>query len=202
MKISHKILFFCLLFASCDHYDPYSGTHPTPPEEYIQPIEPDLSAHFNFQTGSYWIYRDSINGRLDSFNVEINFQNQGRNFTNYLSDITNLSIRELNIDHTAVSDSTHWSWCLYGKFIYFNGIYTSFGNLLSYPFRLGIDGVTKIDTTYTLNGNTFSRVAHITHQPDKFYVNDSVGIIKMTLFGADSTTPAHVWELKRWHILK
>ena len=36
------------------------------------PVNSDLIASFNYKPGTYWIYRDSISGEIDSFFVRSN----------------------------------------------------------------------------------------------------------------------------------
>ena len=169
------------------------------------PISTDLLAHFSFQPGTYWIYRDSLNGRLDSFYIISN--GIGIAITNYRADngfyYCQMQLNQHNIDGTATADSAVWQYDLHHSvFQLVEYASKSWSTFAEYPFVTGENGISAITPTYTLNGQSFQHIATIDKGTDLFYVNDSVGIIKMRLDQSDTAMPSHVWELKRWNVVK
>lgn len=194
-------------------------------------IDADLKTHFNYNVGTYWIYKDSASGRVDSFAVFYNQYTPAGVSTadQHTADDINIGIEEFNT--TGLLDSTQWSWYLVSniieidRYVIANGTdyniqYYSF---VSYPFQTGEVGssiivpnaysnglVTNIFPSYSVNGQAFSQVAEIyfndstsvpPYHADWFYLSQDTGIIKMRLYG-QADSPQKVWELQRWHIVK
>ena len=167
--------------------------------------------HFNFQPGTYWIYVDAFSGRTDSFYVRSNVyatQTEAYNIYDYhFITIAELNVDNSNpgdsanwvfdyegtqimMDYNYTTDA--WGWK--------NDI--QFRPLFRYPFLYGDQqsrydtaAVTQIDSFFIVNGLSFYNVAHgyhssnadssqgpnITKLQDLLYVNDSVGMVEMTL---------------------
>ena len=70
-------------------------------------ISSDLLSHFSVKPGTYWIYKDSITGRTDSFFVRSNsFSSIEQSY--YYYDHNSIMMAEFNIDGTAIPDSSLW----------------------------------------------------------------------------------------------
>lgn len=188
----------------------------------------DLAKRYFFKTGSYWIYKDSASGQIDSFyvsNTEVTMYQQsgpaspGGNgvliaylflYSSYITDI--------NINAFPTSGSISWQQVLnkkYCELLLYNGsgpISTSYYPLFTYP--LGSELTTwyfpatvaqlVANTTMELNGSTYQHVYAFSHQNsvknDQFYICDSIGIIKMRIdHSSDTDTTHHIWELQRYH---
>ena len=189
-----------------------------------------VHALFNFQKGSYWIYRDSLNGRKDSFFVSNNYyvkQGEAYNVINYHF----ITISEYNIDGTKPADSAAWILNFKGSNMimdYYYGRYgygwkndINYNPFFIYPFQPGdlnssfdTGFVTNIYSVYSSNSLPFFNVAAM-HQyitvdsagpgyttiNDWFYINDSVGMITMSLdHPLDSIH--HIWQLQRYNIVR
>ncbi len=182
-----------------------------------------MKAAFNYQKGSYWIYKDSLTGKEDSFSVTY-VEAFSSETDNSVTDYIHITITEFNL--STFTDTTVWELSMAGNTIglnwnepRFNAI-TNYLPFLNYPFTKGLvlDGadntgiVTNIFTVYNLNQITFNTVAQINdtltftkptyyHYSDWFYFNDSVGIVKMSLNHPQDSINK-VWELERWKIIK
>ncbi|MBL7719097.1 MAG: hypothetical protein JNL72_09715 [Flavipsychrobacter sp.] len=190
-------------------------------------IEERIRQHFNFQTGSYWIYKDSMTGIEDSFVVESNysFQKQAIFNSDETQDIINIVIREYR--NNSISPDSFVLTCTmrrnYMAEIFdfeATGAYSvGYGPLFIYPFTPGGlpvglvldnngDGsIVNIYPSYTINNTSYTNVALVNHSfgssskahNDYFYISPDVGIIKMNI---TRTNGLHkVWELQRKNII-
>jgi len=175
MKKICRLLFICLTVL-------YSCSKNNGAVNY--PIDADLKAAFNYQVGTYWIYRDSISGRVDSFAVRENIFTPGSQTTpaggNYTLDGIRINITEYISEST--TDTSGWAYILstnsedliwFSNINYFGQAYFDFAPLFTYPFKIGqlymIDGeysndnpiTTNIYANYALNGQSFLNVAEI-----------------------------------------
>ena len=194
------------------------------------PINNSLKAAFNFQPGTYWIYRDSISGDVDSFYVQANGTGNNSNSAGYTYDLTEVQIFEVS---ALISiDTQYWQYYYLGNVIEV-GYYgpkmheADYAPFINYPFQdsltfphygssnlLNADSgsVARIFTSYTLNTNVFTNVAE-TYQwynnnagtgllfNDIFFICPNIGIIKMKLYHPLDAIN-RVWELQRYHIVK
>ena len=170
------IVFSCLLLAACHKSSSSDITTVT--------IDTALKADFNFQQGSYWIYRDSISGNVDSFFVEYTshtFDNINNNFI-----IENLGIVILGhsinmaIDKDTIILSFFYESTMFNLDYFVNhlGAEISLCPLVNYPYQSSfnqfsgfagqssygdIGKIINIFDSYSLNGQTFSNVAAIEH---------------------------------------
>ena len=182
------------------------------PVEY--PINDTLKAHYNYQVGSYWIYMDSISGEEDSFYVTSNVLSKQKVSDEEIYDNIYISIKQQpeNPFKTIITD---WYFSIgLRSFSIGIGIDYYIYPVVTYPISVGPLSssnswgyVQSLYTIFTLKGNTFSNVACI-HDSipnhmynDRFYINDSVEIIKMNLNHPNDTT-YRVWELERWKVIK
>ena len=191
---------FFTLFYNCKKETPKPYVPPVP---YIYQIAPELLAHYSYKPGTYWIYHDSISGRTDSIYVYKNEMNlyyiQYRsNNQFYLNDIY---MREVNIDSPPLNDTINWAIILTGSTYdlhSYGGIslFESFG----YPFKSSGYPDT-LYPQYAINGMLFPKVYQVQSANNKYFISDSLGILKMRL-GENDTSANVIFELKRWHVVK
>ncbi len=199
----------------------------------VIPLDTDTLSysHFNYKVGSYWIYKDSLSGRVDCFYVRKNyFINQGA--PNAIYTYHFIGVAEQNIDNSNVADSAFWQYNFQGKRVivdYFYGINgygwkndITYDPLFLYPFAMGDNGsnfdtakVLSVDSFVKINDSIYYRVAQVQHfihmatsggpgltdMDDLFSVNDSVGIISMKLYHPLDGIN-HLWVLQRYKISK
>ena len=202
---------FCLfLFCRCNKTTPGNNVYTL--------VDSAFKANFNYQPGSYWIYRDSLSGRVDSFYVT---QNMTAYVTPKWTESINIQVSEKNTDGSHPADSGAWVYTLEGTDAALNYFDSSNELVFAYnPFFIYPPGTAFLyddqvsDTpvilntmgSYTVNGNTYSNVTDIEHRAtgypaNYFFINDSAGIIKMEL-STSSGALSHVWELQRYHIIR
>jgi hypothetical protein len=180
-------------------------------------IDADVKKYFSFKKGTYWIYKDSVSGQMDSFAVENNntVSYPGNSYNSAFDDETDYYWVYANgvINDTI---SGYWSLAQNGVSLYYaeNSDYFS-GPLFVYPFTAGYTFeyryiISNVYPTFHLNGNTYNTVAEIgqtgpfadstgTHTyNDLFYVSTDAGIIKMKF---NHGTMQRNWELVRYHIV-
>jgi len=198
-------------------------------ESVNEPINDLLKAAFNYKPGTYWIYRDSLSGNVDSFFVTRNSDGISNPSGNNTVEVMNIYISEYNIAPIPVNTDTQ-SWVLYYERNCLDLIYNpydpnylggfSFAPVINYPYEDILYGSPDlgssfIDTAFTinlfqnyvLNGNSFSNVAEINHRYDSvlndwFYISPDVGIFKMRFNQTWGDTLYKIWEIQRWHIVK
>jgi hypothetical protein len=173
-------------------------------------VNSDLMSRFFFKPGTYWVYRDLLTNELDSFVVfgnsygEINGVDYNRNPCVFI--FAGISIR-----HYSIYDTERLAINLFANEINFDWL-TDYDPLTVYPFNAGQftnspnsggnliywsdnpnGNIINIFPSYSCNGQFFDTVAKITFiydsvQNDTFYVNATVGIIKMIWHHPHDTT--------------
>ena len=142
------------------------------------PVDADLKAAFNFKVGSYWIYLDSISGRIDSFYVSLNItQNEFISGTpSYTEDEITIVEKKININNF-VEDTAHWT-LLYVKntilllsdeaYRFKEGV-LAYEPLSTYPFDTGFavkfapdyTPLVKLYNNYSVGGQNYSNVEEV-----------------------------------------
>ena len=179
-------------------------------------IDPALKAKYNFKKGSYWIYKDSISGRIDSFYLlqTDNLYPPSISHQRQLNESLDIYIVQ-KIGSTSINDSIRWEIAVEARdkllpsisavyfrkmvdtSIAFYNFYTS--NLLSnqpviYNYKNNSSGGSmKLTDNYYLLGNVYNNVAEIhfgnvanSKNDCAYYFNDSVGYIKMNIHNEDT----------------
>jgi hypothetical protein len=198
-------------------------------EKHI-PIDADVLAHFNYKPGTYWIYRDSLSGQVDSFYVSSNSANIPLDINGVVYDEISFCVSQINISSIPGNDTVTWQFGL-------NTNYLSlalqigktgqpvdrveFPTFITYPFALGqplpkefgagVRGanVISILPSYSLNARVYTNVAILNiidslpqyNLNDQFFINADVGIIKMKLDHANDGLLRN-WELLRYNIVR
>ena len=167
-----------------------SGCYKSPPTIYHH-VANDIKTDFNFKAGSYWIMKDSISGRIDSFFVTnyLDVLNQttlgGHDYPSVYDESITINISEYNTDLSHVADSLDWAYSFGGSEA---GL--TYRALPYYPFytigaiRIGFFGYPKHDSfvlstyyqpdedtgvinqrfsTFQINSLSFNTVAVINH---------------------------------------
>ena len=199
----------------------YSCKRPTP----IVPMNPILKKYYCYKKGSYWVYRDSLNGDIDSFAVVSN--NYEPNYTS-----SNPQGEEQEKDFITMfrngSALYTWEWEVYNGII-FSGSITSKYSFIYVAFApWEAFGTAPLDSpsiyvndvyttlgyfqTYNLNANTYDSVTQFHHNgvdsfgfndnySDLFYFNQDAWIIKMS-FHHPADTNNYVLEQIRRNIIR
>jgi len=192
-------------------------------------IDADLKTAFDFKPGTYWIYRDSISGRVDSFAVRTNTFSTPTIAGNYSFDIIKITMTEYIGGSSA--DTSGWQINLFAnceEIIWFNNInfngqeYIDLNPMFSFPFKLGLplinfgipsgeyNGIiTNIYSNYIVNSINYNSIAEINfnyangkfNSIDWFYECANIGIIKMRLYDSYYSVNK-VWELQTYYIVK
>jgi hypothetical protein len=151
------------------------------------PINAELRAAFNFQPGTYWIYKDSISGRVDSFFVTSNNLIRGYSSAdNYSMDELTIFISEYSIYPAFKANIQTWQFLyettMFNVLYPESKIYTAqvqYEPLINYPFQSAlldfgispaysdIGNVINVFNSYSINGLVFSNVGEVNH-----YAND------------------------------
>jgi len=190
-------------------------------------IDADIVANFGYKVGSYWIYKDSLSGQIDSFYV-YRYGRAVLNNSGTLLDNIGIYIGQQKISGPGATDTIDWAFGLWSNYISLSWTLTRFGQIadqigftvfISYPFSLGhpngyyggISGgnVTEILPKYVLNGNSYDSVAVLNYNGnvngypinDTYYINTKIGVVKMSLNHVNGSV-LRVWELQRWNIVK
>ncbi len=193
-------------------------------------ISADLMTAFNYKVGTYWIYRDSIGGSVDSFVVVNNQFTPAYPYENFTFDRVAISIADYKLGPIFGEDSSAWMMLLSINAIDLSVISTidtttgmeDFSPMVTYSFVPGpvtsVAIVNHADTgvivqvlpTYVLNGQTYSEVGVVRHSMpgtsgkaaiSRFYVNKDAGIIKMAV-NYPAISLYRIWELQRYKIVK
>ena len=190
-----------------------------------------IDKHFNYKPGSYWIYRDSIDGRTDSFFVKSNYYfKQGAEYGVYNYHFVNIT--EYNVDGSSPADSSDWVLNFQNNKVILDYYYgrngygwkndINFNPFFLYPFTVGDNNsnfdtarVNSVDSAMVVGGVAYSHVAQVqqyihvdsssgpglTYIDDLFSVSDSVGMIRMRLYHPFDNIN-HVWMLQRYKVAK
>ena len=151
------------------------------------PVNADLKTAFNYKPGTYWIYRDSISGIIDSFFVRSNediYTNTTNGSSKSIEDIVMNISEYTNIPTLSKIDTQSWIFdfetTMFNIYFYDNKIYDNqvqFFPLINYPFQTSLSSyplisnyyevekgtVINIFDAFTLNGQSFNNVAEISH---------------------------------------
>jgi len=191
-----------------------------------------LKAAFNYMPGTYWIYKDSISGRVDSFFVTRQYDITGIGASVTIEYVF-IYISEYDEDSTSSFDTVGWLLTCTSNEIDLNFVTKkdfagsiNYAPLIDYPFLdpLESDGYTEgnedsaevsILSDYTVNGRNFSNVGvvneHVNHPPFLNYglytTNDWFYIcpeagIIKMRLNHPQDSLNRVWELQKWHIVK
>jgi hypothetical protein len=156
-------------------------------------INPELKKHFNFKEGSYWIYRDSLTGSMDTFTVYNN--------------ITTITERDPYRSETLIEIQRIELRCSKDPDI-LSGYFSLMNNSATYIFPhfkygTGVNYEYFSDPTrlmiHSSNGISFDSVVQITPDSSTFYIKKDIGFVKLRLM---KDTIRKVWELQQWKIVQ
>jgi hypothetical protein len=176
------------------------------------PVTPVVKTYFNYQPGTYWIYRDTLTGQVDSFVVVSNGR-ATNNIGGYQYDETSIQIATYNgaerdnltmyiaLDSNLIRQVLYISQkqSLYVEFTYPYsnlGPVTSMGNQRTQIY---------LSENETVSNQSFDTVAHITNydEPQTHKMIEdfctSAGILKLSI---DSGSTVRRFELQRYHLVR
>lgn len=154
----------------------------------ISSVNKDLKAAFYYQGGTYWVYKDSLTGRVDSFYVsasrDASILQPTANISpqEYVESIF-INVRECNTSPTFPADTQMWNMSYTSNVMriqYYNFVYQdriAYYPFINYPFQSTLTSDTlgvaspNPDTgvvvgqpgQYTVAGQTFQNVAEVYH---------------------------------------
>ena len=185
-------------------------------------ISAALKENFDYNVGSYWVYKDSINGEIDSFTVTSNnFNSENQN--DAIVDVTNIWLKKYDNNS---SDMEMWQIILMDSTftVVFNNNKDIIESqldlkLFTFPFRFedlnnanyGTGKVDSIYQSYYLNVYKYSNVIMsnlynaLSYHPqiynDYFYTSSTSGIVKV-VFNHPQDSIYRVLELQNYFIVK
>lgn len=195
----------------------------------VNRVDPDLKAAFSYKPGTYWIYKDSLTGAIDSFVITTNDDNFSTNNDRTLETI-GMNMAEYIVSSPYL-DTSLWKYSIVSNQISLTWDQTSsvphidqviqYNPFTYYPFTVGvlpnaiysIGIATNVFSTYTVGSSTYSNVEELNdtlrkdawsfyhYYNDWFYLTADVGIIKMRLYHPQDSIN-RIWQLQRWHIVK
>ena len=171
-------------------------------------LDAKIKEQFYFKKGSYWIYRDSISGRVDSFYLEsVEFTNDST-YIYALYDKRILEKMTINIFQTSLSvpysDTPIWDFSLLQRNNYFFKSNYQKGKIkiLTYSILQGYMDV-GLEKELDVFGKTFTDVPSFKSPNSLYYLKEGIGYLKMRLNYDDGASKINeVWELLRWHVVK
>lgn len=197
------VLYGIVFFVSCSK-EKEKGTH-------LNKLDAGLEQNFLYKTGSYWIYRDSVTGVVDSFVVTASNKSETTDTTcaNCDKEIASLTIkpyRDNVMDSMSMYIQMQKQALTYRCVTYQSIFVGGFPGQVTYPF-------VTTHPSYSLNGTAYANVREafvnsylqandtVTYFSRPYYVNEEVGLIKFTVpYRAD--TSFFVWELVRANVIR
>ncbi len=184
------------------------------------PIDPVLKKYYSYKQGSYWVYRDSLNGDIDSFVVVRNdyqsiypgssntYSQPVENEIDFITFFRNGVIAdscEWNLLETGINFSGGFPKCAF----YYGAFFINYGVAIGYQETFVTDIYAAINyfPVYTTNGNTYDSVSVVGHSGatsdyrDTFFINQDAWIIKMA-FHHPSDSNTYVLEQIRNKIVR
>ena len=130
----------------------------TAPKTYY--ADSAFASHFTYKPGTYWIYRDSLTGRTDSFYVSVldssyNINDTGVYPTEYGPSWYAMIINQRNIDGSAPGDSSKWICHLQAGTFYLDYYVAPF-NIVEHHYDMFWYPLRYIGATVILEGDTVS----------------------------------------------
>ena len=142
----------------------------------VSRVDADLKAAFSYQPGTYWTYKDSLTGAVDSFVIKTNDDNFSTNDDGTIETI-GMYMAEYTVSSSYL-DTSLWQFNLVGQEISLTWDQTKsiprinqiihYNPLTFYPFKNGllpgsyfVGLVTNIDPLYTVDTKTYNNVEEI-----------------------------------------
>ena len=167
-------------------------------------VTPALLERYSYKPGSYWIMRDSISARIDSFFItssvtENTTLRQGLDVQNVVAQMAQISA-----DRT---DTSFWEWRYVRNQLSLKVQSKTYPGTL-YPCGLMLYPPVITYTSFPLNSRYYADV-NVSNTTDDstlrdnnwLYINEADGIVKMRLNHPTDTQKHFVWELLRKNIV-
>ena len=186
-------------------------------------INPQLYADYHYNIGSYWVYKDSISGRVDSFYVSFSELVKGdcnrSAFGNY--DYWVAYVKEVNLSGGFTIDTVNtWGLTMYlaeldmsnhASYLFSFIRFTYFQDRIgTYYLQDSMQGIQL--PTLIINGDAYTNVFetryfHNNIKNDAIFMSPTAGIVKMSFdHGIDTANNIpplkRVWELQRYKIIR
>ena len=182
MKTKISIVLIGLAFLSLN----FSCSKKTTP---IIQIDTDVEENFSYKIGTYWTYRDSLTGQIDSFAVTDNYT-----IISSTSSDNNYYVENAQADgykHNLI-ETPYIRFALHENtvdFTFYNYNGETFYPLFTYPFQSpgtysDANSIYTIEvlSTFNLHGHNYNNVVKLIRRNGIFYINKNVGIIKFRIF--------------------
>ncbi|MES2704378.1 MAG: hypothetical protein V4649_17185 [Bacteroidota bacterium] len=173
------------------------------------PVNAAMKEAYAMSAGTYWVFRDTVTGRYDSFALRevtnTNYQVSDETYDQIAYHITQYNT-------TNLADTVSWHWEMVDKFMKFywikSGIHYEYAPV-PYPFTNGVFAATanvEKDTvrnfpTYATKNDTFYNVTKINFLDygvnDWIILNKEAGFITLILSRINK-----VWVIDRWEIIR
>lgn len=204
------MVFMLFLFAECKKT---ANVDTIPAADTIfKTTDSALIANFYFQPGTYWIYKDSVTGQIDSFTVTES-KKKIRNYSIYgmhqseaaVTPYNVVYITQVNINGILPHPPLYCKIVLMEQdagFEYYTFRVPGNDDWFSVAFSYVYEGFCP--DSYIFNGINYLHVATFRQNYNSsvgntYYVCNRVGVIKMRIID-DAHAGPHVWELQRSYI--
>jgi hypothetical protein len=173
-----------------------------------------VKAAFNYQKGSYWIYRDSISGRVDSQFVTDNRADEQWTTPHNAKEqkvwtTIRISLMQFGILPFPGVDTQYSSMSIEVSDLNMYGMKP----FINYPVRRPIARTAVSDNfgnsgtlgaeydNYDNGARVFEMVYEVSYGASTYYLAPDAGIVKMRV-SSKKDSIYRVWELQRWNIVK
>lgn len=209
------------IFTQCRKTTTDNNPLPNKYDVYYYP-DSELSAHFRYQKGSYWIYKDTLSGRIDSFYVTSSDTSEqvsvvhNLGISDFMHTVSyNIRIQQENIN--GVSGATASAWLLVlsnndGRLRHadngqqLNTVLT-FHHPLNIATGYSADSMIIMNTynDYNIRGSFYNNVVEMNHltasENDDYFISEDDGIVMMNIYHPHSGIHQK-WELVRSNIIR
>ncbi len=201
-RIYLLLLFFTIAtFTQCSKRSTNVTSYPNSYDTYYYP-DSELSANFRYKPGSYWIYKDTLSGRIDSFYVissdttDLVSVVHDLGISNFFHSISyRIKIKQTNINSFTGSIPSDWSLILRDNDARLS--HADSGQishtLLTFHYPLNIATGYATDSMiimnsynyYSVPGHYYNNVVEMSHltatENDDFFINEYDGIVTMNI---------------------
>ncbi len=178
------------------------------------PVGKELNEAFNYQKGTYWIYKDSISGRMDSLFVTGNAANEAwttpHNAREQVrwNEVT-ISLLQFSIYPVLGVDTQYSQYSLEVSDLNMFGMHP----FINYPVQrpvvhtavsgtnTGSGTLGGVYDNYNNGARVFATAYEIMYGTNTYYLAPDAGIVKMRVTNLKDSS-YRVWELQRWKLVK
>lgn len=177
-------------------------------------VDADLAAAFSYKPGTYWIYKDSLTGQIDSFYVtQLTTNNFKDPSGTYTYDLIGVYFAERGITSLTSTDTSSWRIYLqqnqFSLDHYWKYEYVDY-DAVEYPFiNNSSKGVYNerviINNSITINSKIYANTTTINYYSnninDSYFIYPNIGMLKISInHSYDSFRK--IWELQKSNVIK